>query len=140
MIKELLEKLENLVGTDWFEADSSEIMDSLEAEGAGSGIIGDLLAIMERHPLDDFGCPGAVVHYIERYYPDYIPLLISSLERAPAMHTVWMLNRCINAKDKNSGEYLDILKGIAANEDIAAEIRDFARHFVGFQMKGGISR
>ena len=53
----LLKKLESLVGTDDFDYESEEIMEQLEEAGAGQEIIADLLGIMERHPLDDFGMP-----------------------------------------------------------------------------------
>jgi hypothetical protein len=46
MIKELINQLDNLVGS------------------------------------DDFGMPGSMVHFIERFDPDYIPLLIQSENEA----------------------------------------------------------
>ena len=122
----LLEKLEASVGSDWFEMDSEEIMSLLEGVGAGPEIIGDLLGIMERHPLDDFGMPGAMVHYIENYYPDYLPQLVDSVQRAPALATVWMLHRCMNGS-QDKAPLLRILTEVANNGNADNTIREQAR-------------
>lgn len=42
MIESLLKELEDLVGSDYFEFDSEEIMDKIESEGAGPEIIEDI--------------------------------------------------------------------------------------------------
>ena len=129
MNENLLEKLEELVGSDQFEMDAEEIMEELEANGAGSEIIADLLSIMERHPLDDFGMPGPLVHYIERYYPDYLPLLLDSVQRAPAMHTVWMLHRCMNASE-DKAPFIRIFTEVANNGNTDNMIREQAKSFL----------
>lgn len=132
MVESLLNQLEELVGSDDFEFESEEIIEKLIAEGAGFEIIEELLSIMERHPLDDFGMPGAMVHFIERFYPEFVPLLICSVKRAPAMHTVWMLNRCINGSDDNE-ELLSVLKSIANDDTTDKAIKDSAIRFLDYQ-------
>ncbi|MCR5327313.1 MAG: hypothetical protein K6E12_00455 [Saccharofermentans sp.] len=132
MVDELIKKLDELVGTDDFEYEMYEIMGRIKAEGAGFEIVEDLLRIMEKHPLDDFGMPGAMVRFIEKFDPEYIPLLIQSIKRAPSMHTLWMLNRCINDSD-NPDEYIDVLKEVAANESLDEAIRQSAQEFVDYQ-------
>ena len=135
MVDALLKQLEDLVGSDDFEFESEEIMEHLEAEGAGFEIVEQLFAIMERHPLDDFGMPGAMVHFIESFYPDFLPLLISSVRRAPAMHTVWMVNRCINgAADQEA--LLSVLRDTANDETVDQAIRDSAKSFLDHQTGG----
>jgi len=129
MMEELLKKLEALVGSDDFEYESEEIMEQLEEEGAGEEIIADLLGIMEHHPLDDFGMPGAMVHFIERFYPAHIPLLQDSVRRAPALSTVWMLNRCING-GVQAAECAELLREIAGNPQNDPAIRDCANSFL----------
>jgi hypothetical protein len=133
--EELLQQLESLVGSDDFEFDSEEIMEQIAQTGAGGEIIPALLGIMERHPLEDFGMPGALVHFIERHHPDHIPHLLASLRRQPAMHTVWMLNRCINGGDHKE-QYLSILQEIAGNPALDPAIRNAAQDFVDFQLHG----
>ncbi len=132
MIEALLKQLEGLVGSDDFEFESEEIIEKLKAEGAGFEIVDNLFSIMEKHPLDDFGMPGAMVHFIENYYPDYIPLLISSVQRSPAMHTVWMLNRCINGKN-DTEKLLSVLKDIANDDSLDKTIKDSAKSFLDYQ-------
>ncbi|MBR5372081.1 MAG: hypothetical protein IK130_07685 [Oscillospiraceae bacterium] len=129
MMEALLKKLESLVGTDDFDYESEEIMEQLEEAGAGQEIIADLLGIMERHPLDDFGMPGAMVHFIERFHPAHLPLLSASLRRAPALSTVWMLSRCING-GVQAAEGTALLSEIAGNAQLDPAIRDLANSFL----------
>ena len=132
MVEVLLKQLEDLVGSDDFESESEEIIEQLEEEGAGIEIVEDLLSIMERHPLDDFGMPGAMVHFIETFYPAYLPTLIDSVKRAPAMQTVWMLNRCINGKTE-SEKLLSALKDLADDDTVDKTIKESARNFLDYQ-------
>ena len=132
MIETLLEKLEELADSDDFEFESEEIIEQLEEDGAGIEIVEKLFSIMERHPLDDFGMPGAMTHFIERFYPEFLPLLIDSVKRVPTMHTVWMLNRCINGKYETE-KLLSVLKDIAEDDNVDATIRDSAKDFLNYQ-------
>ncbi|MBR6968131.1 MAG: hypothetical protein IKH78_06310 [Ruminococcus sp.] len=133
MTEALLKQLEEFVGTDDFEFESEEIMEKLKEEGAGFEIIEKLFSIMERHPLDDFGMPGAMVRFIEHFYPDFVPLLIDSLKRTPTLHTVWMLNRCINGNN-NKEELLSVLKSAANNDTIDPAIKKSAQSFLDYQL------
>lgn len=122
MIQELLQKLENLVGSDDFEAESEEIIDQLQEAGAGDEIIPLLLQIIERHPTADFGMPGAMVHFMEAFDPEYEEYLIESLKRRPTVHTVWMLNRCINVH-AHKERFLNLLRETAMHPDAEQEVR-----------------
>ncbi len=133
MTENLLRQLEDLIGSDDFEFEAEEIMEQLVEEGAGFEIVGELFSIMERHPVDDLGMPGPMVHFIEQYHPEHIPLLISSVKRAPTLHTVWMLNRCINGS-ADRDEYISILKEAAENENADKAVRDSARSFLDYQL------
>lgn len=75
--------------------------------------------------MDDFGVPGAMVHFIEGFSPQYEPFLVDSIRRCPSMHTLWMLNRCINA-EHHKDEYMGILAEVAGREDVDKAIRDSA--------------
>ena len=132
MIDDILEQLESLVGSDDFEYESTELIQKLKAENAGLETVEKLFRIIERHPLDDFGIPGEVAYFIEDFYPDYLPALIDSVNRTPTLHTVWMLNRCINAAD-NKNELLSILKKVADDTAVESEIRDSAKSFFDYQ-------
>lgn len=132
MIGTLLKQLEELAGSDDFESESEEIIERLKEEGAGIEIVERLFPIMESHPLDDFGMPGAMTHFIESFYPEFLPLLIDSVKRAPTMHTVWMLNRCINGKYETE-KLLSVLKDIAEDDNVDATIRNSAKGFLDHQ-------
>ena len=85
---------------------------------------------MERHPLTDFGSPGPIVHFVERFYKKgYEEELLLSLKRMPTLHTVWMLNRLVNGTDQ-AEVYLDLLKEISENTSYDKEIREEALHFL----------
>ena len=89
-----------------------------------------LLRLMERHPLTDFGSPGPIVHFVERFYKKgYEEELLLSLKRMPTLHTVWMLNRLINGIEQ-AEVYLDLLKEISENASCDKEIREEALHFL----------
>lgn len=132
MIEKLLQEIEELVGSDDFEYDMEEKMRLIESEGAGIETVIPLLRIMERHPLDDFGMPGGMVHFIESFDPEYECFLVESLKRRPALHTVWMLNRCMNSNFRKN-EYIDLLKEINSRDDVEKEIRSSAQEFIDFQ-------
>lgn len=132
MINKLLQEIEEMVGSDYFEYDMEEKMDMIISEGAGIETVIPLLQIMERHPLDDFGMPGAMVHFIETFDPEYEIYLVESLKRRPALHTVWMLNRCINGNPRKN-EYIHLLEEIANRNDIEKEIKNSAQEFIDFQ-------
>lgn len=71
-----------------------------------------------------------IVHFVETFYKKgYEQLLIASVKRRPAMHTVWMLNRVKNGEENQQG-YIEILKDIVHNKEIEEEIRDSARDFL----------
>lgn len=132
MVEKILREIEALVGSDDFEYELEGKMNQIESEGAGFEIVGELIGIMERHPLDDLGVPGAMVHFIERFSPQYEPLLVDSIRRCPSMHTLWMLNRCINA-EHHKDEYMGILEEAAGREDVDKVIRDYAQELLDFQ-------
>ena len=56
-----------------------------------------ILRFMEENPSVDYGVPGPLVHFVERFHGrGYELKLIASIRRRPTQHTVWMLNRLIN--------------------------------------------
>ena len=132
MTDTLLEQLERLIGSEDFEYESTKIIEKLKAEEAGLETVEKLFRIIERHPLDDFGIPGETAYFIEDFYPAYLPALIHSIRRTPALNTVWMLNRCINGGQQKE-ELLAALKAVAANDSIAPAIRESARSFLAYQ-------
>jgi hypothetical protein len=73
------------------------IVDELEDASAGLSAVRTILTFMEKHPALDYGAPGPLVHFVERFFgAGYEDELLASLERRPTGHTVWMLQRLIN--------------------------------------------
>lgn len=130
MLDTVIKEIENAVGTDDFEFIIEENIMKLEVEGVGIEAVTPLLELMERHPMDDFGMPGAIVHFVERFNKNgYEELLIESVKRRPTMHTVWMLNRVMNGSE-NKNDYLEIMKEITERSDIEEAIKNSASEFM----------
>lgn len=71
-----------------------------------------------------------IVHFVETFYKKgYEQLLIASVKRRTAMHTVWMLNGVKNGEENQQG-YIEILKDIVHNKELEEEIRDSAMDFL----------
>lgn len=130
MIEKLIKEMEEHIDCDDFEEVQERCMLQIEKENLGISAVEPLLLFMERHPLSDFGMPGAIVHYVEKFYKKgYEDLLIASVIRRPTVHTVWMLNRIKNAGE-NSDQYEKILNDILEKQGIEDEIKNAVKEFV----------
>jgi hypothetical protein len=110
-----------------------DLTDGWKAAGFGVDTVEPVLRIMEAHPDWDFGAPGALVHYVERFYRrGYEAMLIASLKRRPTSHTLWMLNRVINGeKDvQNKRKFVALLASIAGDPDQEAAVQEVAANFL----------
>jgi hypothetical protein len=89
----------------------------------------------EDHPDVELGTPGALVHFIEKFFPDYIDDLCTSLARRSTAHTVWMLNRILNADIPSTmrQRLLDILGNVAADPSTDETVREEALGFLKHQ-------
>ncbi len=117
------------------EADTFVMEDSINAianAGYKQEAIVPLLQLLERHPMTYFGDPGAIVHFIERFYPEHDKYLVESLKRTPTITTIWMLNRCINGSG-HTEELIGLMKEVAGRTDVDQEIRERAQEYVNFQ-------
>lgn len=93
----ILKRLESIASVDDFASRSSDLVDEWKSEGVGLEAVEPVLEFIERHPALDFGMPGALVHFVERFHRNgYDERLLASLARRPTPHTAWMLNRLIN--------------------------------------------
>jgi hypothetical protein len=95
--EEITKQLQDIASTDDFAEKSAVLAESWESADAGIDTIEPILRFMVENPALDFGMPGALVHFVERFYgKGNEEKLIESVERKPIAHTVWMLNRVIN--------------------------------------------
>ncbi|MDE6530617.1 MAG: hypothetical protein K2K96_07565 [Lachnospiraceae bacterium] len=131
MLEELIKKMEDNIDSDDFEQIEEECIEKIEESDLGLNAVEPLIKLMERHPLADFGVPGAIVQFVEKYYKKgYEDILYQSIKRSPAMHTVWMLNRICN--DKNSHDkFKKLLAETAERNDIDNAIAKSAKDFLG---------
>ena len=130
-LNSIIQKMEaGMQDNEDFENVMMDCMEEIEENYNQLDSVQPLLRLMERHPLTDFGSPGPIVHFVERFYKKgYEEELLLSLKRMPTLHTVWMLNRLINGTDQ-AEVYLDLLKEITENASFDKEIREEALHFL----------
>ena len=130
-LNSIIQKMEvGMQDNENFETVMMDCMEEIEEHYNQLDSVEPLLRLMERHPLTDFGSPGPIVHFVERFYKKgYEAELLLSLKRMPTLHTVWMLNRLINGTDQ-AEVYLELLKGISENASYDREIREEALHFL----------
>jgi len=101
----------------------------------GAQLIPAIFRFFATHPIADVGLPGTLVHFTEQFYPGYKHLLLDSLKKSPSGSAILMANRVLNSKlsTLERKEYLDALAVVAANTQIALELRDEAAHFIAYQ-------
>ena len=130
-LNSIIQKMEaGMQDNEDFENVMMDCMEEIEENYNQLDSVQPLLRLMERHPLTDFGSPGPIVHFVERFYQKgYEEELLPSLKRMPTLHTVWMLNRLINGTDQ-AEVYLELLKEISENASYDKEIREEALHFL----------
>ena len=130
-LNSIIQKMEaGMQDNEGFETVMMDCMEEIEEHYNQLDSVQPLLRLMERHPLTDFGSPGPIVHFVERFYKKgYEEELLLSLKRMPTLHTVWMLNRLINGTDQ-AEVYLELLKEISENASYNKEIREEALHFL----------
>lgn len=130
-IKAIVDRIESSVG-DGFPDIAEEQLD-LHAEIDVDGeSLEALLRLFEDHPEADFGMPGPIVHFLERFYKrGYEPELLKSIERTPVPHTLWMLNRIINGSDgATKAMYLTELQQVLNRPDVEQQTRQTAKEFL----------
>ena len=131
-IQSILTELNSRVQDDDFLDFADEKIDELQSLDARGDAIQELLGLIEKNPGVDFGMPGPLVHFVERFYRNgYEEKLIDSIRRAPVPHTLWMLNRIINgsqADERNS--YVAELEAVLSINDLSNETRIVAKEFL----------
>lgn len=87
-----------------------EIIDAMEVYPDPFDLVTPILELIANHPEVDFGSPGDLVHFVERFYhKGYEELLMKSVHQKPTVHNIWMLHRCYNAHDPELVEKIKVL-------------------------------
>ncbi|SHJ43616.1 hypothetical protein SAMN02745163_01964 [Clostridium cavendishii DSM 21758] len=130
-LNELISKLEAYITNDDFIDISYDVVEEIEEREDAFEAIQPILMLIEKNPNIDFGKPGPLVHFAEKFYKNgYEEKLVESLKRFPTKHTVWMLNRIINGSQGDSKEYfINVLEGVMVNPNIDNEVVLLAKHF-----------
>lgn len=105
------------------------------AAGVGLEAVRPILIFMEAHPGLDYGSPGPLVHFMERFYrAGYEEEVLASVERRPTPHTIWMLNRLANGAktSEQKATYVAALRAARTHsmtdEITRRDIEDFLKH------------
>jgi len=114
-----------------------ELTASIESCNGALEVVPHIFAFFERYPNAEHGTPGALVHFIETLYPAYVELLVSSVERKPTPHTLWMVNRILNAKIEPAlrNELLNLLEKSALHPLADNSARQEAANFAKGQLE-----
>lgn len=129
-LETMFAELSSRVGQDDFIDAAYDLTERL-AETDTSEAIEPILKLMETHPEADFGNPGPIVHFVERYHRrGYEQKLLESIGRRPTRHTLWMLNRLINGSEGDvKKSLLSTLDVVARALEVDEDVRELARHF-----------
>ena len=91
---------------------ADEIVDAMEASPQPFDLVAPILELIANHPEVDFGSPGELVHFVEKFYHQgYEELLMETVLKSPTVHNIWMLHRCFNDNDPNLVRQIQILVG-----------------------------
>lgn len=104
---------------------ADEIVDAMEAYPQPFDLVDPVLDFISKHPEVDFGAPGELVHFVERFYHQgYEELLMESVLKSPTAHNIWMLHRCYNAHDPELVSKIKVLiQKIQDSDKTAIEVR-----------------
>ena len=91
---------------------ADEIVDAMEASPQPFDLVAPILELIANHPEVDFGSPGELVHFVEKFYHQgYEDLLLESVLKSPPVYNIWMLHRCYNDNDPNLVRQIQTLVG-----------------------------
>lgn len=123
-----------IVKEDFYE--TNDILEEIYNCNEGEEYIQYLINFMRDNPMIDYGMPGPVVHFIEKYPQDkYKIFLLSALNEKPNCHLLWMLNRITNiANESDRKKYIEVFRIISERKDIDEVIRNDAKGFYEFQL------
>lgn len=98
-----------------------------------------IIRLMEENPKVDFGNPGPLVHFMEKYDAEtYDIVVLESIQRKPTVFKLFLFSRIINSVDevKRQG-YIRILKQLSEEMDTCDDVKTFANELIAHHI--GIS-
>jgi hypothetical protein len=95
--KDITDALQNVAACPDFVGQTYKLTERWSKCGSDAGLVEPILQFMESNQGIDYGSPGPLVQFLERFCGrGYEQKVIESIERRPTAHTVWMLHRVIN--------------------------------------------
>ena len=135
-VAEISAQLHRIQSDEHFAARTADLVNSWSASGMGAETIEPILRFIEEHPQLDFGAPGSLVQFVERFYgKGYETKLVESIWRKPTMQTVWMLNRILNGTKDHAVKrrFVGVLEGAKrhplAESNVQRRIDQFLQRF-----------
>lgn len=116
-----------------FFSEAQSIVERLKKEGAGLESVTGILEFIEEHPNFDFGSPGPLAHFIERFHRQgYETALLASIKRRPTVPTLLLLNRLINGTMRESERrvQIDALRQSQSHPFSDGEVKRLAAHYL----------
>ena len=94
-------------------------------------LVAPILEIIESNPDIDFGTPGDLVHFVEKFYKKgYEELLLKSVRKNPTMHNIWMLHRCyIDEDNPLHSKFSLLIKEIKEDKSVSSKIKEVIEEF-----------
>ena len=94
-------------------------------------LVAPILEIIESNPDIDFGTPGDLVHFVEKFYKKgYEELLLKSVRKSPTMHNIWMLHRCyIDEDNPLHSKFVLLIKEIKEDESVSSKVKKVIEEF-----------
>ena len=109
----------------------SEIINAMLEYSDPFEFVEPILDIISENPSVDFGSPGELVHFVEKFYKKgYEEALIASVRKSPTFHNIWMIHRCYN--DANSpfhNDFLTLINEIKESNSTSADIKKVIEMF-----------
>ena len=108
-----------------------EIMEAMLEYPNPFELVAPILEIIESNPDIDFGTPGDLVHFVEKFYKKgYEELLLKSVRKNPTMHNIWMLHRCyIDEDNPLHSKFSLLIKEIKENKSVSSKIKEVIEEF-----------
>ena len=108
-----------------------EVMEAMLEYPNPFELVAPILEIIESNPDIDFGTPGDLVHFVEKFYKKgYEELLLKSVRKNPTIHNIWMLHRCYIDEDNPLHSKLALLiKEIKEDESVSSNIKKVIEEF-----------
>jgi hypothetical protein len=131
-VSEVIEELERVRFDPGYLALLEDVAGRLRSAEDAHLAVGPVLRFIERHPDEDLGAPGPLVHFVEQFYRrGYEDQLVESVQRQPTELNLWMLNRLINGSEGDERErYIDLMQQIADDFKRTRKIRELAAEFL----------